>query len=152
MERSGWWPTSVAERRAARSKTGELRAHLQERLPEYMVPSVLVELEEFPLTANGKVDRKALPAPEEAVRREAGSISGPRTATGRDAGGIVERSCCGVERVGVADNFFELGGHSLLATQLMSRVREAFAVEVALRRVVRAADGGRIGRSGGARR
>jgi amino acid adenylation domain-containing protein len=110
----------------------ELREHLQQRLPEYMIPSAFVLLEGLPLTSNGKVDRKALPAPEETVR-EAEYVA-PRTTTEEVLAGIWAE-VLGVERVGVTDNFFELGGHSLLATQLVSRVRETFSVEVSLRSV-----------------
>ncbi len=107
----------------------ELREHLLERLPEYMVPSAVVVLSEFPLNANGKVDKRALPDVELAT---AVDYVGPRTP--------IEEMLCGiwsellrVERVGINDNFFELGGHSLLATQAMSRLREAFGAEVPLR-------------------
>src|SRR5829696_4389752 len=109
---------------------GELRRVVAERLPEYMVPVVLVQLEALPLTALAKVDRNALPEIAE-VQRER-EYEAPRTA--------VEEVLCDiwsevlqVERVGVSESFFELGGHSLLATQLMSRVRERLQVEVALR-------------------
>jgi amino acid adenylation domain-containing protein len=109
-----------------------LRAHLRERLPDYMIPSVFVMLDELPLTPNGKVDRKALPAPEMARSESESRYVAPRTPT--------EEVLCGVwsevlrvERVGVEDNFFELGGHSLLATRLMARTREAFGVELPLR-------------------
>ena len=112
----------------------ELRAHLQQRLPEYMVPTVYMELAKIPLTALAKVDRKALPAPAEAgVVRDAEYLA-PRTATEEILAGLWGE-VLGVARVGVADNFFELGGHSLLATQLMSRVRAAFSVEVSLRQL-----------------
>ncbi|MCP4555562.1 MAG: non-ribosomal peptide synthetase, partial [Herbaspirillum sp.] len=112
-----------------------LRAFLKERLPEYMVPSALVELEELPLTPNGKVDRaalgrRALPAPEwETSPAEAGAF---RTPEEEIVAGIWA-TVLGVERVGPDDNFFELGGHSLLATQVVSRVREVFGVELPLR-------------------
>ncbi|HWW76023.1 MAG TPA: FkbM family methyltransferase, partial [Pyrinomonadaceae bacterium] len=109
----------------------ELREHLRERLPEYMVPVSVVMLDELPLTAHGKVDRGALPSP--------GDVTGALTPV-KEARTPVEEILCGLweavlktKRVGVGDNFFELGGHSLLATQLVSRVRAAFSVEVALR-------------------
>ena len=112
----------------------ELRAHLQQRLPEYMVPTVYVELARIPLTALAKVDRKGLPEPEAAgVVRDAEYLA-PRTATEEILAGLWGE-VLGVARVGVTDNFFELGGHSLLATQLMSRVRAAFSVEVPLRQL-----------------
>src|SRR5215213_1515021 len=108
----------------------ELREYLQERLPGYMVPSVYVELAELPLTVNGKVDRRALPEPEE-WGSGGGEYVGPRTATEEIVAGIWA-SVLKVERVGVTENFFDLGGHSLLATQVMSRIRESFAIELAL--------------------
>src|SRR5689334_16261453 len=107
----------------------ELREYLQERLPAYMVPSVYVELAELPLTVNGKVDRRALPEPEE---WGSGEYVGPRTATEEILAGIWA-SVLKVERVGVTENFFEIGGHSLLATQVVSRIRESFGVDMALR-------------------
>ncbi|HEX7240243.1 MAG TPA: amino acid adenylation domain-containing protein, partial [Longimicrobiaceae bacterium] len=106
-----------------------LREHLRARLPEYMVPSALVVLERFPLTPNGKLDRKALPAPE--PDGDAGGVE-PRTPTEEVVAGIFA-GVLGAERVGVHDNFFELGGHSLLATRAVSRVRQVFGVEVPLR-------------------
>jgi len=106
-----------------------LRAHLRERLPEYMVPSAIVAMETFPLTPNGKLDRRALPAPEGA---EGEAYVAPRTPAEELVAGIwaevLKR-----ERVGARDGFFELGGHSLLATRVVARVREAFGVEVPLR-------------------
>lgn len=112
----------------------EMRDYLKRTVPEYMVPSAFVVLETLPLTATGKVDRNALPEPEQ-VRPELAQIYvAPQTA--------VEEVLCSifsevlqVEPVGVRDSFFELGGHSLLATQISSRVRSAFQVELPLRRL-----------------
>ncbi|HEX2094446.1 MAG TPA: amino acid adenylation domain-containing protein, partial [Longimicrobiaceae bacterium] len=111
-------------------RTTELREWLQERLPDYMVPSVFVELDEIPRNANGKTDRRALPEPEAA---EPGMEYVERsTATEELLCGIWE-DVLRAERVGPHANFFELGGHSLLATRVISRARRAFGVEVPLR-------------------
>ncbi|HYW08046.1 MAG TPA: amino acid adenylation domain-containing protein, partial [Longimicrobium sp.] len=108
-----------------------LRAHLAERLPEYMVPAAFVRLPALPLTANGKVDRRALPAPDgEAFAARV--YEAPTEAT-EVALAEVWAGLLGVERVGRNDDFFELGGHSLLAVQVVARVRQALGVEVALR-------------------
>ncbi|HEX7243495.1 MAG TPA: condensation domain-containing protein, partial [Longimicrobiaceae bacterium] len=108
---------------------GSLRAHLSARLPEHMVPGAFVVLDRLPLSANGKVDRRALPAPE----REAAAVYvAPRTATEEVLSGIWAE-VLGTARVGVEDGFFDLGGHSLLATQVVSRARQAFGAEVPLR-------------------
>ncbi|MFL6192597.1 MAG: amino acid adenylation domain-containing protein, partial [Thermoanaerobaculia bacterium] len=107
----------------------ELRQSLRDRLPDYMVPAAFVALDAFPLTSNGKVDRKALPAPEQAGSEE--EYLAPRTPTEEVLAGIWA-DLLGLERVGATDNFFDLGGHSLLATQVMSRLREAFGVEMPL--------------------
>jgi hypothetical protein len=130
---------SAAEGAASQEAGAEwmrsLREGLRERLPEYMVPGVLVELAALPLTPNGKVNRKAL-------TERAGDEGG---ASGRErvrAGGRteLERSVCrvwgevlGVEEVGVEENFFELGGHSLLAARATARVSEVCGVEMGLR-------------------
>ena len=115
-----------------------LRAHLAAALPEYMVPAAFVRLEALPLTANGKVDRKALPAPgRRRVRRRAAT----RRRVGEMEQALAEiwAEVLGVERVGRHDHFFELGGHSLLAVRVISQVRQALGVEVAHRRPVREA-------------
>jgi amino acid adenylation domain-containing protein/FkbM family methyltransferase len=113
--------------------TSELRAHIKDKLPEHMVPSLFVMLDEMPLTVNGKVDRRALPALE--AVRGAGTgedFVAPRTPVEEVVAGIWSE-VLGMEQVGAHDDFFDLGGHSLLATQVMSRIREAFQVEIALR-------------------
>ncbi len=125
---------AVAGVAAGGIETEELRRKLAASLPDYMIPSVFVQLEQLPLTPNGKVDRRALPAPSS--ERE-GRYIGSRTAVEELVAGIWSE-VLGVERVGVTDNFFALGGHSLLATKVISRVREAFGVELPLRRLFEA--------------
>ncbi|MFL6202421.1 MAG: amino acid adenylation domain-containing protein, partial [Thermoanaerobaculia bacterium] len=114
----------------------DLREHLRQSLPDYMIPSAFVELGALPVTANGKLDRRALPAP----RWDLGGTdegAAPRTPTEK-ALAALWREILGVGRVGVHDGFFDLGGHSLLATQLVARIREAFRVEMPLRAVFQA--------------
>ncbi len=107
---------------------GELRSYLKERLPEYMIPSIFVFLDALPLTPNRKVDRQALPAPD-TTRPELEALVAPRTATEERLAALFAQ-VLNLKEVGISDNFFDLGGHSLLGTQLMSRVQEAFQVEV----------------------
>ncbi len=109
-----------------------LRAHLKQQLPGYMVPSVVIRLEGMPLTANGKVDKRALPKPREADRLQETTYVAPRTAIERRLAAIWQ-AVLNRERVGVQDNFFEIGGHSLLATKVVSRVREEFDRDLSLR-------------------
>ena len=113
-------------------KIGEMRNYLQERLPEYMVPSAWVMLAELPLTTSGKIDQRALPLPETSGLL-AESITA-RTAAEQVVADIFAH-VLRLERVGVSDNFFDLGGHSLLATQVMSRLIKLFQVDVSLRRL-----------------
>jgi acyl carrier protein len=110
----------------------QIRSFLQRQLPDYMIPAAFVLLERLPLTPNGKVDRKALPAPSQLRRRVEAAFAPPRTATERTLATIWS-SLLGIEGVGLHDNFFELGGHSLLATQVISRIRQSFAIDLPLR-------------------
>ncbi|HYH80916.1 MAG TPA: amino acid adenylation domain-containing protein, partial [Longimicrobium sp.] len=107
-----------------------LRDRLRRSLPEYMVPSAFVFLDALPLTPSGKLDRKALPAPELASAED--RYVAPRTPVEEVLAGIWAE-VLRLERVGVHDSFFELGGHSLLAARVVSRIRELFGVEVPLR-------------------
>jgi amino acid adenylation domain-containing protein len=122
----------VATDEAQRLSAGELRARLQKKLPEYMMPSAFVLMEKLPQTTSGKVNRLALPAPEAGRDTLAESFVAPRTPIeellARIWGEVLK-----VESIGINDDFFALGGHSLLATQLVSRVRESFAVDLPLR-------------------
>ncbi|MCW6008652.1 amino acid adenylation domain-containing protein [Micromonospora sp. CPCC 205371] len=108
--------------------TQELRDLARASLPDYLVPSVFVELSALPLTPNGKLDRTALPAPDAA---STGEYVAPATPTEERLAGIW-REILGVERIGADDDFFALGGHSLLATRVVSRVRDAFGIDLAL--------------------
>ena len=113
--------------------SGELRAHLQKHLPDYMLPSIFVLLDEMPRTAQGKIDRRALPAPEQVARPESERKQEPPSTPTEELLARMWSEVLRVEQVGVNDNFFELGGHSLMATQIISRISEAFGVELPLR-------------------
>ena len=106
----------------------EIRQFAQEKLPPFMVPTVLVALENFPVMPNGKIDRKALPAPDDLARSERTYVA-PRN---RDEEQLAKiwTDVLKLEKVGVEENFFDLGGHSLLAIQVIARVREAFKLEL----------------------
>src|SRR5205814_6959766 len=110
------------------AKTQDLAELLKQRLPNFMIPSVFVEMGQLPLTPNGKVDRKSLPAPEREWDEKRGYV-GPRNGE--------EEILCGLfaeilnrDRIGVHDDFFAMGGHSLLATRLVSRIRSTLGVDV----------------------
>ena len=109
----------------------ELRRYLQQRLPDYMIPSAFVYLKNLPMTPSGKVDRKALPAPERKAVSE-GIFVAPETAIEEIVVGIF-KEVLNLDRVGMRDDFFDIGGHSLLATQVASRVRKTFGVEIGVR-------------------
>ncbi|MYW97930.1 amino acid adenylation domain-containing protein [Amycolatopsis rubida] len=135
---TGTWVPGAARRNPVNSpattRTGgqlvqTLRTMLAERLPDYLVPAALMLLDEIPVTANGKIDRRALPAPNYAI-----------ASAGRDPRDGRETALCvlfaevlGVDRVTIDDSFFDLGGHSLLATRLASRIRSALRVDLPVR-------------------
>ncbi|WP_414629583.1 non-ribosomal peptide synthase/polyketide synthase [Burkholderia pseudomallei] len=126
---------TATEKRLVAYYTGDadvaaLRAQAAQHLPSYMVPSAYVRLDAWPLTPNGKLDRRALPAPADDAYARA-EYEAPRGAK-EEALAEIWRELLHVERVSRHDNFFELGGHSLLAVQLVSRLRQALSVEVAL--------------------
>ena len=116
--------------------TKQLKDFLKERLPEYMLPTSFVVLDALPLTTTGKVDRNALPTDQIGVEANENYLA-PRTALEQVLAGIFSE-VLSLERVGVNDSFFDLGGHSLLATQVLSRVREAFQLELPLRKLFKA--------------
>ncbi|CAM4050088.1 non-ribosomal peptide synthetase [Nocardia ninae] len=109
----------------------DLRRHVADRLPEFMVPAAVLVVDRFPLTPNGKLDRNALPEPQFAT---AGRYRGPRDEREEFLAGMFAE-VLGVGRVGIDDSFFELGGHSLLATRLVSRIRAEVGVEIPIRTV-----------------
>ncbi|CAK1344396.1 non-ribosomal peptide synthase [Burkholderia pseudomallei] len=126
---------TATEKRLVAYYTGDadvaaLRAQAAQHLPSYMVPSAYVRLDAWPLTPNGKLDRRALPAPADDAYARA-EYEAPQGAR-EEALAAIWRDLLHVERVSRHDNFFELGGHSLLAVQLVSRLRQALSVEVAL--------------------
>ena len=110
----------------------DLRQHLRTQLPDYMVPGALLILDKLPLNANGKVDRQGLPSPQAAGPANQRPYVAPRTPV-EEVVTNIWAEVLRVPQVGADDNFFELGGHSLLATQVVSRIREHFNVELALR-------------------
>ncbi len=117
------------------ASASDLRDYLKDKLPAHMIPSAVVFMESFPTLLNGKIDRKALPAPDASLRQTRSVYVAPRNPLEER---VVEMwsEVLGVDQIdyiGVDDNFFELGGHSLLATQLITRLREIFKVDISLR-------------------
>ncbi|MBV9706298.1 MAG: amino acid adenylation domain-containing protein [Chloroflexi bacterium] len=110
----------------------ELQSFLQAQLPDYMVPAAFVQLDALPMTANGKVDRAALPAPSAVNTVLHGDSVAPSTPIEEQLTEIMA-ALLGLERIGVEDNFFLLGGHSLLGTQVIMRVADIFSVDLSLR-------------------
>jgi acyl carrier protein len=111
-----------------------VRDFLAARLPEHMIPSLFLRLDTIPLNAHGKIDRTALPKPDAAKSLQEEPVLAPRTPVEQKVTEIVG-SLLQLERIGVEENFFMLGGHSLLGAQLIARLREAFGVELHLRRL-----------------
>ena len=111
-----------------------LRKHLRDRLPPYMIPAAFVLMEALPLTANGKVDRQALPTVSDEQRQPAQESARPLTETEK-ALAAIWTELLKLEKIGINDDFFDLGGHSLLAIQVVSRIRDVFAVECQTRTV-----------------
>ena len=114
---------------AGKFRTEELRAFLAQQLPDYMVPATFVAVDSLPLTANGKLDVRALPSPE--AQPSVQEMIAPRTPEEEKLAEIW-RQVLKLDRVGVSDDFFQLGGHSLLATQIISRIRNQFRVQMPL--------------------
>ncbi|HEY0738041.1 MAG TPA: condensation domain-containing protein, partial [Herpetosiphonaceae bacterium] len=124
--------TGTGVRATTEGLSSTLHAFLHNQLPNYMVPSAFVVLDQLPRTPNGKLNRQALPAPDSLHSDSDHNLGLPRTPAEELIAGIWA-SVLGLERVSIHDNFFALGGHSLLATQVVSRLRETFQVELPLR-------------------
>ncbi|HEX5603714.1 MAG TPA: amino acid adenylation domain-containing protein, partial [Pyrinomonadaceae bacterium] len=118
--------------------TGDLRTFLRRQLPEYMVPSVFVPLKALPLTANGKIDYRALPEPDQTLRKARAPFIAPRDELEQQ---IVEiwQETLGVPVIGVHDNFFDLGGHSLLAVRLVALIKRRLGLTLPLAALFRGA-------------
>jgi len=122
-----WTP----RRRPAPAVT-ELRRFLAQRLPDYMIPSVFLMLDTLPRTPTGKVDRRALPAPDNSRPELHTSFVAPRTPVEKELAKIWA-NVLSLDQVGIHDNFFDLGGHSLAATRVVSQVIKTFRLEIPLR-------------------
>ena len=126
-------PSLIAYYQAAEIiEHGEIRRFLKARLPDFMVPNLFVRIDNIPLNANGKIDRKALPKPDKSEYLKSQNFVAPETATEKILTKIWSE-VLKVEPIGTNSDFFELGGHSLLATKVVSRVRKTFKVDIPLR-------------------
>jgi acyl carrier protein len=124
----------VVSAQNAAVSSAELRRHLGQKLPDYMIPHVFVAMDGLPLLPNGKVDHAALPPPAISGTTLERTFVPPQTPAEEEIAAIW-MELLGLEKVGVHNNFFELGGHSLLATQVMSRVRDRFQSELTMRQL-----------------
>ncbi|MBV8891404.1 MAG: AMP-binding protein, partial [Acidobacteria bacterium] len=124
----------VVPRPGAAVRKSDLRNGLKRSLPDYMLPSVFVIVDKLPLSANGKVDRNALPAPEEGDHEAYSEFVSPRTPTEKRLAAIWSEMLRR-NHLSVADNFFALGGHSLMATQVIARIRTQFSCDLPLRAI-----------------
>jgi amino acid adenylation domain-containing protein len=120
----------LASENGKRPSIAELGNFLKDKLPDYMIPGKFVFLDSFPLTHNGKIDRKALPAPSAEHASAAGDASGQPRNTTEEMLAAIWMDLFKLDRVGINDDFFDLGGHSLLAIRAMSRIRETFGVDL----------------------
>jgi amino acid adenylation domain-containing protein len=134
VARAGAWINDPAAAAGVTALPAVLREHLAQSLPEYMVPSAIVPIPSVPLTANGKLDRAALPVPEYAAARRGRLPTTPEEESLCD----IFAAVLGLERVGVDESFFAIGGHSLLATRVVSRIRAAHGIEIPIRTVFEA--------------
>jgi amino acid adenylation domain-containing protein len=127
----------IARRPEVPSQAAELRSSLQAYLPDYMIPATFTFLDSLPLTSNGKVDRNALPPPDQSERQSETEFIAPRNEIEEKLAEIWREALQigQAGRVGINDNFFHLGGHSLLATQVASRIRDVFQIDAPLRKV-----------------
>lgn len=124
----------IVPREGTKPKINELRSFLKQHLPDYMLPSVFVFLQKLPLNSSGKIDYRALPKPDQSRADVEGELVGPRRPTEKVLMSIwIE--ILRLDRIGIHENFFELGGHSLLATQVISRIGDAFHIDMPLRRL-----------------
>jgi acyl carrier protein len=115
----------------SRPTASSLRLHLQKYIPDYMIPTEFVEVSSFPLSSSGKIDRAALPSPNQSNALPDEEFVAPQSLVEQRLAEIIA-SLLHIDRVGANDNFFLLGGHSLLGTQLLTRISQAFGVEMSL--------------------
>lgn len=122
----------ITEKPEASPTGNDLREHLIQTLPDYMIPNAFIQLDAFPLTPNGKIDRKALPAPGRKQLQSEKGVVPPRNEFEEILAEVWEE-VLPIDPIGIYDNFFNLGGHSLLATQVVSRIRDRFEIELPVR-------------------